>query len=131
MGSQAHEEIFAMKRMLKLACLCSTLLFAVAAFSAEKSVKFSSPVSLNGTTLQAGEYEVRYTVNGTNVDVQFVQGRKTVATTSAQLVEARKISRDTIITNSVSEGSPRLVSIQFANQRNAITFGETASGGSN
>ena len=120
-----------MKGMLKIVVLCSALLLAIAAFGAEKSVRFSSPVSLNGTTLQAGEYNLHYTVNGTNVDVQFVQGKKTVATTSAQLVEAKKTSRDTVITNNTSDGNPRLVSIQFANQRNAIIFGDASTGGGN
>lgn len=120
-----------MKKFSKFVVLCSALLFAVAAFSAEKSVKLYSPVSLNGTTLQAGQYNVRYTVNGSNVEVQFLQGKKEVASTSAQLVEARKTNRDTLITESGSDGSAKLVSIQFANQANAIRFADAGAGGSN
>lgn len=120
-----------MKKISKLVVLCSTLLIAVTAFSAERSVKLFSPVNLNGTTLKAGEYNVRYTVNGTNVDIQFLQGKKTVASTSAQLVEARKSNRDMLITENGSDGNAKLVSIQFANQPSAIRFSDAGAGGSN
>jgi hypothetical protein len=120
-----------MKKALKFVVLCSALLFAVAAFSAERSVRLYSPVNLNGTTLKAGEYNVRYTVNGSNVDVQFLQGKKTIASTSAQLVEARKTNRDMLVTDNGSDGNTKLVSIQFANQPNAISFANAGTGGGN
>ncbi len=120
-----------MKKVSKVVVLCSALLFAIAAFSAEKSVNIYSPVNLNGTTLEAGQYSIRYSVNGSNVEVQFLQGKKTVASASAQLIEARKTNRDTLVTENGSDGNAKLVSIQFANQPNAIRFADAGAGGSN
>lgn len=120
-----------MRKAGKFVVFSFALLFAVAAFSAEKSVTFYSTVNLNGTTLKAGEYNVRYTVSGNSVEVEFLQGKKKVAASSAQLVEAKKTNRDTLVTESGSDGNTKLVSIQFANQGKAIAFANAGSGGSN
>jgi hypothetical protein len=113
-----------------LAVLLSVLLLALGAFSAEKSLTLSSPTSVNGTKLDAGEYKLVYTVNGTTADVQIKKGKETVATTSGQVVELQgKSSRDSVVTMSNGDGTSKLVEIQFANKKTAIHFGgESAAG---
>src|SRR5271167_144548 len=56
------------------------LLLASSAFAATKaSLQLSNPVTLNGTTLKAGDYKVQWDGDGPNVEVSFRQGKNVVA----------------------------------------------------
>jgi hypothetical protein len=119
-----------MKQFVKLAALVMMLAIAVTAFAGDRSMKFSSNLTVNGTTIPAGEYKVRCTVNGTSAEVLFMQGKKTVATATGQVVQTAKAAPgDSIITDGQANGTARLVALQFANQSQQVRFISGASGG--
>jgi hypothetical protein len=119
-----------MKKVFSFAALGIALLFATTAFAGDKSVTLSAPTTINGQKLAAGEYKVKYQVNGSVADVHFLQGKKEVASTSAQVVEIASAPRsDSVVTFHNGDGSTKLVELQFANQKSAIRFGSESSGG--
>jgi hypothetical protein len=119
-----------MKKVLSFAVLTAATLFTVSAFAGDKTVTLSAPTSISGQKLAAGEYKVRYQVNGSTADVHFLKDKKEVATASAQVAELANVpDRDSIVITANSDGTSRLVEIQFAKQKTAIKFGSESSGG--
>ncbi|MBV8629674.1 MAG: hypothetical protein JOZ83_02035 [Silvibacterium sp.] len=67
------------------------LLIPALAFAADKksaTVQIDQTVKVAGTQLAPGEYRVTWEGNGPDVTVSFVEGRKTIATAPAKLVNA-------------------------------------------
>ncbi len=118
-----------MKRFFSFAVLSAALLFATTAFAGDKSVTLSAPTTINGQKLAPGEYKVRYQVNGSTAEVQFLKDKKEVASTNAQVVEVAAPRSDTVITRENGDGSSTLVEVQFANKKSAIHFGSESSSG--
>ena len=82
--------------------------------------------SINGTTLPAGDYTVKYDVEGSNAQVKFMKGSKEVASANGQLktLTKRPDSSQVVLDNS---GNTRTISeIDFGGKDTAISF---ASGG--
>jgi len=119
-----------MKKVFSFAALGMALLFTTAAFAGDKSVTLSAPTTINGQKLAAGEYKVKYQVNGSIAEVHFLKGKQEVASTSAQVVDVASVPRnDSIVTSDNGDGSSKLVELQFANQKSAIRFGSESSSG--
>ena len=119
-----------MKKVFGFAVLLAAMLFTTAAFAGDKTVKLSAPTTINGQKLAAGEYRVKYQVNGSTAEVHFLKGKEEVASTSAQIVEVAGVPRnDSIVTSDNGDGSSKLVELQFANQKSAIHFGSESSSG--
>jgi hypothetical protein len=119
-----------MKRILSSAALVTALLFTVSAFAAEKTVSFSNPTSVNGQKLAAGDYQVKYQVNGSTADLHFLKNNKEVASTSARVVEMEKAAReDSVVTKANGDGTSKLLEIQFANKKSTIKLDSESSSG--
>lgn len=119
-----------MKKVFSFATLGLALLFASAAFAGDKNVTFSAPTTINGQKLAAGKYKVRYQMSGSVAEVHFLQDKKEIATTSAQVIEVAAAPRvDSVVTAANGDGSSKLVELQFANQKSAIRFGSESSSG--
>lgn len=96
----------------------------VLAFGASKnSAKFTldQPVTLAGTQLAPGEYKLTWQGSGPDVTVSFAEGKKIVATASAQLV-SKGNDPEAIETKSAGDNTTVLkaidlskVTIQFEN----------------
>jgi hypothetical protein len=106
------------------------LLVVSAVFAGDTTVKFNSPTMVNGTKLAAGEYTVRYDIKGNTADVKIMQAQKTIATTTAAVVENKdKSPYDGVVRENKADGTVSLKEIQFANKKQVIRFeGETAVG---
>lgn len=120
-----------MKRFATLICgTALTLMLTGAAFAGtvSKTLTFTDPVQINGTTLQPGDYKVTFDDNAPTTQVTFKQGKKEVATAQAQVKPAeRKVNATSVEFN--SEGSTRkLQQIQFGGSTQALVISE---GGSN
>lgn len=66
-----------------------SLLLCATAFAAEtnkKTMHLYEKAKLEGTVLNPGDYEVEWTGNGPNVELNIVQGRDTVATVPARVM---------------------------------------------
>ena len=86
---------------------------AAFAGTVSKTLTFTDPVQINGTTLQPGDYKVTFDDNAPTTQVTFKQGKKEVATAQAQVKQAEtKVNATSVEFN--SEGSTRkLQQIQF------------------
>ena len=122
-----------MKRISTLVCGAAlTLLLTGAAFAGtvSKSLTFSDPVQVNGTTLEPGNYKVTFNDNTPTTQVTFKKGKKDVATAQAQVKQAAtKVSATSVEFN--TEGSTRkLQQIQFGGSTQALVLGEGGSASS-
>jgi hypothetical protein len=99
-----------------------TLLVATA-FAGDTTVKFSSPTTINGTKVPAGEYTLRYDIKGNTADVKLMKGQKTIATTTAAVVENKeKAPYDSVVRENKTDGTASLKEIQIGNKKEVIRF---------
>ncbi len=124
-----------MTRMLaRIALLVFAVTMSISAFAGSKSESLTllHDAQLNGTTIPAGEYTVKYDANGSTCLVKVIKGNKTVATANGELKQlANKPERDQVILQDASTGLPAVSEMDFHNSTTAITFNPgmaTASG---
>ena len=99
------------------------LLVVTAAFAADTNVNFTSPILVNGQKIAAGEYTVRYEIKGNSADVKILQAQKTVATTTATVIENKvKSQYNGVVRQANSDGTSSLKEIQIANEKRVIRF---------
>jgi hypothetical protein len=119
-----------MKKVLSASTFSIVILLAASAFAGDKTVVFTSPTNINGQKVAPGEYKVRYQVNGSTADVHFLRDKKEVATASGQIASLENApDRDSVVTQSGSDGNSRLVELQFAKQKSVIKFGSESTAG--
>ncbi len=116
-----------MKRISTLMCGAAlTLLLTGAAFAGtvSKTLTFTDPVQVNGTTLQPGDYKVTFNDNAPTTQLTFKKGKKDVATASAEVKQAAtKVNATSVEFN--SEGSTRkLQQIQFGGSNQALVLAD-------
>jgi hypothetical protein len=112
---------------LGLALLLATGAFAAAANKG--SMQLMDSVTISGKQLRAGVYSVKWDGAGPNVEVNILQGKQVVATTSARLIDLnQKPDNDAAIVKSNADGSKALSEIRFGGKKVALAIGsETAS----
>lgn len=116
---------FAVLSVLVLTLLSSAL---YAAPKNSDRVTFHDPVKVADTQLPAGDYKVVWDGNGPDVKVSFLQGKKTVATTSATLVQERSSIGTAVRLRTESDNSQVVTGITFKNV--SLNFeGSTATSG--
>src|SRR5271167_926241 len=107
------------------------LLLATSAFAAANkgSLQLSSPVTISGTQLTAGDYSVKWDGNGPNVELNILQGNKVVATTPARLIDlSQKQNNDNAVVKNNADGTRSLAEIRFSGKKYALAIGsESAS----
>ena len=75
--------------------LAALVALAGSAFASSKgSMELLHPASVGGTQLPAGSYTVQWDGQGDQVQLQILQGKKTVATTAAHMVKVEHPLRD-------------------------------------
>lgn len=110
--------------------LAAAILFLVPglAFARSKNsanVELDQPVTVAGTQLAPGHYKVIWEGSGSDVTVRFAEGKKTIATAPAKLVNSQT-NEDAIETDSAADHTTVLraidlqkISLQFDNTKNA------------
>jgi len=110
---------------LRFAVLAVSLTLAVTAFAKPRSenITLYQDATVNGTNLPAGEYTVKYDVEGSNAQVRFMQGSKQVATATGQVKTlSKKTGSSQVVLD--TEGNMRSISeIDFGGKDVALTFG--------
>ena len=114
-----------MKRFLgRTGLLFVMLTLTLSAFAKPKttSITLFHDANLSGTNLPAGEYVVKYDVDGSNAQVKFLKGNKEVATASGQVKTlARKPGTNQLVFN--NNGDALSISeIEFGGKDTAISF---------
>ena len=113
-----------MQKALKVLAVLSILTLAIGAFAGENKGSFTLPsaAQLEGKNLAAGEYKVRWEGSGPEVQVTVTQGKNTIATLPAKLVErSEKARRNAVVLNNTN-----IIEVQLAGKQAALVFGNAA-----
>jgi hypothetical protein len=109
-----------------------------------RNVTFAHDVVVNGTTLPAGQYSVRWENHSSGTTIEFVQHRKVIFSTEAGFEERSKgyernmavnatgslegnanaYDRDAVVFNTASDGTMSLVEIHFADSNKRLVFSQ-------
>ena len=104
--------------------LAAFLLVGMSAFAANAnkgSFQLQHPTNVAGKQLATGSYTVQWDGSGDQVSVKIYQGKKEMASTSAQVVKIdRPASYDQTITSSGDNGSSTLSEIRFRGKTFAL-----------
>ncbi len=102
------------------------LVMASTAFAATKrSLQLTDPVTVNGTTLKAGDYKVEWEGNGPNVELNIIQGKNVVAKVPAHVVELQSpAANDAALTRGSDNGPRTLTGVRFEGKKTALDFGD-------
>ena len=122
-----------MKRFTTLVCgTALTLMLTGAAFAGtvSKTLTFSDPVQVNGTTLQPGDYKVTFDDSAANTQLTFKKGKKEVATAQAQVKQADRKTNTTSIEFNGEGASRKLQQIQFGGSTQALVLSDAGSSSS-
>ncbi len=106
------------------------LMLASSAFAATKAnLQLSHPVTVNGTTLKAGDYVVQWEGDGPNVELSILQGKNLVAKAPAHVVElGTPAADDAAVTRKNDSGPNSLAGIRFQGKRLSLELGEASDG---
>src|SRR5271157_3395081 len=109
---------------VRFALLALALTLSLSAFAKPKSesITLYHDATLNGANLPAGDYVVKYDVEGSNAQVRFMKGSKEVASANGQVKTLpKKAESNQIVLN--NEGKARSISeIDFGGKDTAISF---------
>lgn len=114
-------------RGMVLAC---AVLLATSAFAANRgSVQLSQPTQVAGKQLAPGTYSVQWDGSGNDVQLNFMQGKKQVASTTAHIVAMQPAAQaDNALINVNSDGSRSLAQIRFRGKTFALDLTGDGSG---
>ena len=109
---------------LRYAMLALALTLTVSAFAKPKSETLTlfHDATLNGTNLPAGEYVVKYDVDGSNAKVQFMQGKKEVAAATGQVKTLSKKPGSNQVVMNTAGNTRSIAEIDFGGKDTAISF---------
>ena len=121
---------FATVSVSKTLVLGLALLSASSAFAATKaSLQLSNPVTVNGTTLKAGDYRVQWEGNGPNVEVSILQGKNVLAKVPAHVVELdTPAANDAAVTRKNDSGPSSLAGLRFQGKKFALELAAASDG---
>lgn len=106
--------------LLGLALLLATSVFAA---TNKGSLQVSSPLTVNGKELPAGDYTVKWDGAGPNVELNIMRGKNVVATVPARMVDLEQSpNRDSLITTVNSDGRKSLNEIRFGGKKFALAI---------
>ena len=111
---------------LKGLLLGTALLLASTAFAANKaSLDLSQTVTLNGTKLDAGHYDVTWDGKGPNVELRVLKNRKEVVTVPAEMKDINKPTfANQIVTSDNGSGPRSLTQIAPRGKKYILAIGE-------
>jgi hypothetical protein len=120
-------------QLAKSAVLALAVMVATSAFAGSNSgsLHLTEGAQINGQSVPAGDYKVRWEGTGSNVEVSFLQGRKVVTKVPARVIELQdKSSYDAAIVDR-SSSTPSVSEVRFAGKKFALSLsgGEKAAMG--
>jgi len=107
---------------LTLLVLALTLSISAFAKSKSESITLYQDATVNGTNLPAGEYVVKYDVDGSNAQVKFMKGSKEVASANGQVKTLSKKSVSNQIVLNDAGNTRSIAEIDFGGKDTAISF---------
>ena len=112
------------RNAVRFALLVLGLTVSISAFAKSKSenITLFQDVTVNGTNVPAGDYVVKYDVDGSNAQVRFTKNGKEIASANGQVKTlTQKPVRNQVVLSTA--GDTRTISeIDFGGKETAITF---------
>ena len=112
------------RNAVRFALLVLGLTVSISAFAKSKSenITLFQDVTVNGTNVPAGDYVVKYDVDGSNAQVRFTKNGKEIASANGQVKTlTQKPVRNQVVLSTA--GDTRTISeIDFGGKDTAITF---------
>ena len=104
------------------------LVMATSAFAANKgSLQVQEPFTVSGQQVPAGEYQVKWSGSGSNVELSILKNNKVIATSPAHILELKdSASRDSAVVRTNDDGSRSLSEIRFSGKKFALALGSEA-----
>ena len=108
---------------MAMAILLTASLWAAAASS--RTLSFRTAVSLNGSEMKPGFYEVEWVTHSPEATVTFRRNGEVVATAPGKMVEREtKAPADAVVYTNNADGTHTLKELRFAGKKQALVFGE-------
>jgi hypothetical protein len=128
-GQKAKELMklnLALNTWAKTMFLGAAVLLASTAFASNKgSLMVRENVEVNGQQLSAGEYQLRWTGSGSDVELSFMKGKKEVLKTTARVVSLNEAPNFDSAVVDHSNGKAAVSQVRFAGKKFALTIGAT------
>jgi len=104
-----------------------TLAVTLGAYAADQSFTLSQPEVVNGQTIAAGHYDVRYVVHGSSAEVKWLKEGKTIATATGQVAQSdRKSEYNFIDTARNASGETQIKEVHFQGKTDYVQFSNDA-----
>jgi hypothetical protein len=121
-------------KVTKSAVLGLAVLLATGAFASNKankgSFQLADAATIGGTQVKAGQYQVKWDGDGSNVQLTVMRGSTVVATVPAHLIDlAQKPADDSAIVKRNADGTNTVAEIHFGGKKQALAFGDQMSAG--
>jgi hypothetical protein len=112
----------------------SSLLFSASVFAGngnKKTLHFDTPVTVEGKSLEPGDYKFEWSGAGPDVKVNILKGKETVASVSARVVSLPVSNKqDGYSAAAAKDGSHSLTTLFFAGDKYDLQIGDAASASS-
>jgi len=90
-----------------------------------RTVTLTRNVVLNGATLPAGDYAVRWKAQSPQASVEFAREHKVVLSTEGRLEDrGKKYNSDTVVYLTTADGGVTIKEIRFAGSSEVLVFNE-------
>lgn len=111
-------------KMMGSLALALAVLLSTAAFAGNKpgSLSLSDAAQINGKTLPAGNYRLQWEGSGPAVQVQFLKGKKVVATAPAKVEQLPNKPAQGAAVIETAGGGRSLVEARFAGKNYKLVF---------
>lgn len=120
------------RTMVRFALFVFALTLTTAAFAGNNKMHYVSvahDVQLNGKTLPAGDYYVKYDTSGPTAQVTFLKNGKEVASANGQVKQLDSAPEYNQIVTQDGNGTKTLSEIDFAKTKTGVTFEASALSG--
>ena len=112
------------RTLARVALFVLALTLSISAFAGTKStsVTLYNNAQLNGNTLPAGDYTVKYNTTGSTAQVTFIRNGKEVASATGQVKQLDKAPEFNQIVTQDGNGAASISEIDFSNTKTGVTF---------
>ena len=112
------------RNLARLTVLILAVMLSISAFAKSKTdtISLYHDAQLNGATLPAGDYTVKYEANGSTVQVKFIRNGKEVASATGQAKELDTKPNKAQVVLQTGAGTPSITEVSFGGSKTAVSF---------
>lgn len=119
-------------QVVKSAVLALAVLVATSAFagtSNKGSLHLSEAAQVNGQSVPAGDYQLRWEGTGANVEVSVMKGKTVVTKAPAKIVDLKDAFNNDATVVDHGTATPSVTEVRFAGKKYALTLGAAEKAG--